>query len=141
MKEVIPIKLVDLGDEGFHIFCSVVIENMDIHSLIDTGANKSVISSELASKLTSLEEFEMEDSHTAGIGKEDVEATFVILEQLHIGQIDIKQQVIGILDLDHVVDMYEKMEVEPFQMIIGGDILSTHKAIIDYGSLTITLEH
>jgi hypothetical protein len=139
MKDIIPIKIVDLGEGGFHIFCSVIIEKNKVNALIDTGANRSVLTSNLADSLNSIEEYEMEQNHTSGIGKEEVETSFIILDHLGIGEIEINQQVLGLIDLDHVREMYEQMEIEPFEMIIGGDILNSLQAIIDYGTLSMTL--
>lgn len=135
----IPIEIVHLGEGGYHIFCTVQIQGRSIHALIDTGANKSVLSTQLASELEGLEEHELEDNLTSGIGKEEVETSFVILDEMLIGEIKITNQLFGLIDLDHVDDMYRQMEIEPFEMIIGGDILVTHEAVINYGASVLTL--
>jgi predicted aspartyl protease len=134
-----PLKIIDLGEGGFHIFCTVEIEGRAINALIDTGANKSVLSYQLASQLHTTTVHDMEENHTAGIGKEEVETSFVILEKLSIEGIVFTEQIMGLIDLDHVEDMYIEMELEPFQVIIGGDILNTASAVIDYGKSTLSL--
>lgn len=137
----IPLKIVSLGEGGYHIFCTIEIEGRSVNALIDTGANKSVLSFALASELSTIEVQEQEENHTAGIGKEEVETSFVILEKLQIGEIQFEDLIMGLIDLDHVEEMYLEMEVEPFQAIIGGDILNQSKAIIDYGQSTLSLNN
>jgi len=132
-------QIVHLGEGGYHIFCRAEIEGLEVNALIDTGANKSVLSTELAEKLQHLEAVELEENHTAGIGKEEVETSFVKLHSLQIGDLVIQDLLMGLLDLEHVEEMYRQMEIEPFNLIIGGDILQEYKASINYKNSELRL--
>ena len=136
----LPIHVVHLGEGGYHIFCEVHIEGHSVNALIDTGANKSVLTAQLAAKLEGIEEYELDDNHTSGIGKEAVETSFVVLDKMLLDQIEIEQQIMGLIDLKHVREMYHEMDIEPFEMIIGGDILVACNAVIDYGNATMAVE-
>lgn len=100
--------------------------------LIDTGASKTVISSKLREQMTELEDIEMADTRTAGIGQEQMEATFVNLGEVSVGGVYINDLVVGVIPLDHVETMYNGLGIQPFQVILGGDFLAATRAVIDY---------
>jgi hypothetical protein len=60
------------------------------------------------------------------------------LKSLQIGELKIVGQEIVLLDLSHVVNSYLELGLPAIDGVIGGDILLSHKSIIDYGKKIIT---
>jgi Aspartyl protease len=140
MKNVkIKLKRIDLGEEGCHLFCKGKIQGKPIRILIDTGASKSVIGMKLSSELADLLPVEVRENETSGIGPEKVVTEFAQLNKLRLGNLVIKDLVVGIVDFSHVNELYDNLGYKPFDMILGGEILYKHKANIDYKKGLLTL--
>ncbi|MFT7592475.1 MAG: hypothetical protein ACI9UJ_002412 [bacterium] len=131
-KIIIPIKVVQLGEEGTHIFCKAKVNGLKALVLIDTGASKTVLAKSFADKLGKLKKVKVDDNSTSGIGPESVEATFARLNSLKFKSLNIKKLVVGTIDVSHVVTMYETLGVKPFDIILGGEVLEEYNAVIDY---------
>ncbi len=63
----------------------------------------------------------------------------VLLSNLKLGELEIVDYDATILDLKHVNQSYEKLDLEPIDGIIGGDILTGYKAVIDYEKKELVL--
>ncbi len=138
-KEKIKCTIEQLGDEGSHLFCKGRINGKKVRVLIDTGASKSVLSAEFASKLKSLKYIQVEEGETSGIGPEKLEAQFARLKSLRFKSLNIKKLIVGTIDVSHVKALYESLNIEPFDFILGGDVLEKYRAKIDYKKKTLTL--
>lgn len=125
--------MIQLGDEGCHIFCKAHVNGKKANVLIDTGASKTVLSLEFASKLKKLKYLDLaEDNQTSGIGPEKVEAQFARLKSLKLKKLDIKKLIVGTIDVSHVKQLYQQLDIAPFDMILGGEVLEKYNGIIDY---------
>lgn len=131
-KIKIPIKVVQLGEEGTHIFCKARVNGKKARVLIDTGASKSVLAKSFADKIKNLKNVSVNDNSTSGIGPEAVEATFAKLKKLQFKSLVIKKLVVGTIDVSHVTTMYDTLGVKPFDLILGGEVLERYNAVIDY---------
>ncbi|MCO4819527.1 MAG: clan AA aspartic protease [Bacteroidetes bacterium] len=131
-KVTVPIQVVHLGEEGTHIFCKAKVNGVKARVLIDTGASKTVLSKSFALTLKGLKEVSVSDNSTSGIGPESVEATFVRLRSLRFKSLKIKKLVVGTIDVSHVDAMYDTLNVKPFDMILGGEVLESYNVVIDY---------
>ena len=94
-KHKIKCTIEHLGDEGSHMFCKARINGKKVRVLIDTGASKSVLSTEFAAKLKSLKYISVEENETSGIGPEKVEAQFARLKSLRFKSLNIKKLIVG----------------------------------------------
>ncbi|MCB9241060.1 MAG: clan AA aspartic protease [Flavobacteriales bacterium] len=139
MKRKIFLERIDLGEQGCHLFCKGSIHHHSIRILIDTGASKSVLSSRMAEQLPSLRQVHLADNETSGIGPEKLTAEFVQLSRLRVGNVRLNDLIVGVMNLDHVTALYERMGYQPFDFILGGDILDACRAQIDYGKLVMYL--
>ncbi|MCB9262022.1 MAG: aspartyl protease family protein [Flavobacteriales bacterium] len=138
-KQQIKLQIAAMGDEGCHIFCKAKINGMYARVLIDTGASKTVMSKEFADGLTNLKHIEIDENKTAGVGAEPVQADFAKIKKLKLKKWTIKKLIVGIMDLSHVKPLYESVGVEPFDAILGGDVLQMSNAKIDYKKQQLTL--
>lgn len=128
----IKIELQSLGDDGYHLFCKVKVNGKKCRALIDTGANKTVIGKKLIGKLM-VEEYKVKgDNQLTGIHPGEVNVAFAKIDSISFGNLKFKNLITGLIDLEHVNLQYKTLNIEPFELIIGGDILTRGKAVIDY---------
>ncbi|MFM9946172.1 MAG: retropepsin-like aspartic protease [Bacteroidia bacterium] len=136
----IKIELQSLGDDGYHIFCKVKVNGKKCRALIDTGASKTVIGKKLIKKLK-VEEFKPQGlNQMTGIHPGEMDVAFARIESISFGTLKFKNIITGLIDLEHVNMQYKTLKIEPFQLIIGGDILAKGKAVIDYKNKLLKLE-
>ena len=57
-----------------------------------------------------------------------------------LGKLEIADYYATILDLMHVNQSYEKLDLAPIDGVIGGDILTDYNAVIDYKKMELILE-
>lgn len=128
----VPITIENIDGDGFHIFTEIQIGKKTLRALIDTGASKSVMGKKLVGKLKNLEVVSSGESQAKGIGEEMLDSTIARIKKIHLGELEMKNLHVGVLDLSHITKTYKLMGIEPFAMIIGGDILSHFDAVINY---------
>ena len=66
-----------------------------------------------------------------GIQQGKLEISFARVD-IGFGKLIFHDLITGLIDLRHVTRQYRKIKVEPFQLILGGDILFLGRAVIDY---------
>jgi hypothetical protein len=143
MKKLkIPLKLINLQDDGFHLLVEIVVFGEPLLAVLDTGASRTVFDKNLLNQhLTDVTV--MEDQHS-----EDHQATTLFstsntvlatLPVLKIGKLKLKKYTTVGLDLQSVNDTYEHLGHPLISAIIGGDILMKYKAVIDYRKLVLRL--
>jgi len=128
------LEIVALGDDGYHVFCKARLDGKKIRALIDTGASKTIIAARFANNMASKNFVEVTHNETSGIGPDLLQPEFIEVNEISFGKSKVKNHVVGVLDMTHVVSMYEKMKIKPFDLLVGSDILLELGAIIDYGS-------
>ena len=128
----IKIELQSLGDDGYHIFCKVKINGIKCRALIDTGASKTVVGKQMLKKLKLLKASNPQDNQMTGIQPGELDVSFALIETIAFGKLKFNNIFSGLIDLSHVAKQYKSLKIEPFQIIIGGDILYKGKAVIDY---------
>ena len=121
-----------MGDDSYHLFCKVKVNGKKCRAIIDTGASKSVIGKKLSEKIK-LEEYKVKgNNQMTGIHPGEVNVAFAKIDSIAFGNLKFKNLITGLIDLEHVNLQYKTLNIEPFELILGGDILSKGKAVIDY---------
>ena len=72
------------------------------------------------------------DNQMTGIHPGEVNVAFAKIESIAFDNLKFKNLIAGLIDLEHVNLQYKTLNIEPFELILGGDILSKGKAVIDY---------
>ena len=140
MKIKIPIQLVELEDQNFHILVrSGFADETAGVWVIDTGASKTVFDKNLTQYYTELEGAQ-EELHTAGIGEQTLETTIGVLGSLTFGKCEIKSLKVALIDLTHINGLYKKAANLQLCGLIGSDFLLGHKAVIDYRKRELLLQ-
>lgn len=128
----LPIHLLDIEGEGFHVMIKGKINGMEANFLVDTGASRSVFDPTVVSRFVENPQFEKKSGITAGVGGSDLETSTFTIDSLTFGDIEIKEYEAVALDLENVHETYQKLGLPPIDGIIGGDLLYRLKATLNY---------
>jgi len=139
MKTIsIPLKLINLQDDGFHLLVEVIVLKQKHYAVLDTGASRSVFDKSLIEEHLSetLKVSEEINAATLFTTTTTIQAT---IPELKIGKLKILGYETVAFDLQSVSETYQQFGHPPIISIIGGDILMKYKAKIDYDKLALTL--
>lgn len=139
MKSIpIPLKLINLQDDGFHLLVEIVIFKETHFAVLDTGASRSVFDKAIIEKHLSetLQVSEEINAATLFTTTTTIQAT---IPEVSIGSLKIKNYETVAFDLQSVSDTYQQFGHPPIAAIIGGDILMRYKAVIHYSKLLMRL--
>ena len=135
----VPLQLLDIEGEGFHIMVKGMIHGKEANFLIDTGASRSVFDPTTIATFIDDLVFEKKEGMTAGVGSSDLETSSFIIDHWSIGDLVITDYEAVALDLENIHEMYGKLGLPHIDGILGGDVLKRHKAVINYRSKKIRL--
>lgn len=136
---VLPIKIICLNNESFHIMVEIMFNKKHIGNLVvDTGASKTIIDQNFAQQFVyDIEDLDTEDS--SGINGQIQGAKTGTIAQINFGDMQITDYKCLMLDLSHINSIYEKMGKPKIAGLIGSDFLIKHGAIINYKKQTLTI--
>ncbi|MCX2575531.1 aspartyl protease family protein [Pedobacter sandarakinus] len=134
----IPLRLINLQDDGFHLLVEVVVFKEKHFAVLDTGASRTVfdkklIETHLAGTLHVSDEI---NAATLFTTTTTIQAT---IPNFKLGSLKLKNYETVAFDLQSVSDTYQQFGHPPIACIIGGDILMEHQAIIHYKKLSLKL--
>ena len=135
----VPLQLLDIEGEGFHIMVKGTIHGKEANFLIDTGASRSVFDPKTISSFIDDIRFEKKEGMTAGVGSSDLESATFQIDVFSLGEMEIRDYEGVALDLENIHEMYGNLSLPHIDGIIGGDILKRHKAVVNYRSKKIRL--
>ena len=139
IKSVLPIKILNIEGDGFHLLIEAQINKVNATLLIDTGASKSVLDSNRIHQFVPVSEFEENEQLSTGLGTNSMTSHSTSIDLLKLGKIEIPAYKVVIIDLSHVNESYEKLGLSSIDGVLGSDLLLKYKAVIDYNKLQITL--
>ena len=127
-----------LLEEGtIHLLVQAAIGEMEnLWWVVDTGASKSVVDREVAVHFV---EEESAGVMATGLGKEMVETSSGIINDLRLGGISFDALTVAIVDLHHINEEYSKYSDKRIAGLLGSDFFFREKALIDYADRTISL--
>ena len=128
----VPLQLLDIEGEGFHIMVKGMIHGKEANFLIDTGASRSVFDPKTISNFIDDIQFEKKEGLTAGVGSSDLESATFRIDVFSIGKVEICDYEAVALDLENIHEMYGKLGLPHIDGIIGGDLLKRYKSVINY---------
>ena len=131
---IIPIDLVQIDEDGFHLMIDAKISRKKIRLLIDTGARKSVFDKTRLDKSLANQnnEYETLEQLSTGLGTNTMESQTTCLKSLKIGEIRLKNIDVVVLDLNHVNESYAMIGNKGIDGVIGSDLLNKYEAVIYY---------
>ena len=128
----VPLQLLDIEGDGFHIMVKGKIHGKEARFLIDTGASRSVFDTKTITSFIDNLQFEKKEGLTADVGSSDLESSTFVIDHLSIGELEITDYEGVALDLENIHEMYAKLHLPHIDGIVGGDLLHEYKAVINY---------
>jgi len=140
MSTTLPIKILNIDNEGYHLIVKVKINNKVEKLDLDTGESKTVFEQTRISKFIKQKDFEKNDKLSTGLGTNSMESHFTTINKLIIGDIEIKNYKAVLLDLSHINVSYQQIGFSHVDGVLGSDILVDYKAVIDYEKKVLKLK-
>ena len=135
----VPLQLLDIEGEGFHVMVKGMIHGKEANFLIDTGASRSVFDPKTIATFINNVTFEKKEGMTAGVGSSDLESATFNIDVFSIGEMEIHDYEAVALDLENIHEMYDKLGLPHIDGILGGDLLKRDKAVINYKAKKLRL--
>lgn len=135
----IPIRLLNIEGDGFHLQIKIRINGKAANAIIDTGASKTVFDKTRIDHFLKKEKITEHDRMSTGLGTASMKSHEVILKKFSIGKADMIDYKSVVLDLSHVNQTYSSIGLKPIDGVLGSDVLELYKAVIDYGKKVLIL--
>ncbi len=127
MEFPVPIRFVEIENSGVHIAVSGFVNGNLANILIDTGASHSVFDKNRIHLFSDQTKFE------------SMEGLKFSIKQFILGDLLLDNYEVIALDLGHINESYEQLNLGAIDMVLGGDFLQKYKASIRYVSAEIWL--
>ena len=135
----VPLQLINLQNDGFHLLVEVVVFGQPFNAVLDTGASKTVLDKTTVENHINMGDLLSSDKLSTGLGTNSMQSFILNLPSLKIGKLNLEDFEAAVLDLSSISVAYESLELPPVIGVLGGDILQQYNAVIDYGNLQLTL--
>lgn len=133
MPSLLPIDVVAIEEDGFHLMLTAEVNGIPARLLIDTGASRSVFdANRLHRFFDEAPELAENEQKSTGLGTRNMESQALYLEEFRIGELSIKKYPAVVLDMSHVNASYEDLGLEPIDGVLGSDIMMKYGVKIDY---------
>lgn len=135
----VPIKLVNLQDEGFHLLVEIVIFDQKLLAVLDTGASRSVFDEKfIRHHFSELDETEETQATTLF----STSNTFqVVIPKIKVGRLKLIDYNAVALNLEAVNLAYQDLGLSPVVGIIGSDLLLKYHGVINYKRMKLYLSN
>lgn len=142
----IPMELLNLHDDGFHLLVEVVVFEHSFKAVLDTGASRTVFDKTTVERHLG-DDLRLKDTElqSTGLGTNTMQSFSLVVPDLQIGPDEAghgwhrRNFPVAVLDLSTINYAYEQMEMEPVIGVIGGDILVAYGGIVDYRKMVLKL--
>lgn len=139
MEILVPLELIDLEDDGFHLLVEVVVFGQIFNIVLDTGASRTVFDKTTIEQYTDPEHLLRSELLSAGLGTISMESYTLVIPSLRLAALEITDFQAAILDLSTICSTYANLNLPPVIGVLGGDILREYKAVVNYGNLSLKL--
>jgi predicted aspartyl protease len=139
MKVKIPIIVISIENDGFHLMIKTKVNGNKINLLIDTGASRTVFDINRIKKFINTNNLEKNERMSAGLGTNTMESQIAIIDKLEFSKIKIKKYNAVLIDMSHVNEMYESIKLPLIDGVLGSDLLLKYDAVINYKKKVLKL--
>ena len=141
MISIVPFKILNIDQEGFHLLVKIHINRKVANVIIDTGASKTVFDAKRIEKFVKERNFDVHEKMSSGLGTNTMQSQIAFLKKIKVGEIEIENYKAVLLDLSHVNQSYEQINLPAIDGVLGSDILLKYKAVIDYEKKMLKLKY
>lgn len=141
MQTILPLEIIPIEDEGFHIVTEVLVNGEKARLLIDTGASRTVFDLQRITNFPGIasDVFKKMEKSSSGLGTNTMESFTFLIDDFRLNEIGLTEFEAVLVDMIHVNQSYEILGMPPIDGVLGGDILVEYDAVIDYGSQDLKL--
>ncbi len=136
----IPLEIVELDNNSFHLFVEGQINGHICHLIIDTGASKTVFAYNRLHQLLSENPVAQPEIQSAGISAASIDSHSGILSQFQLGKFTYTDMEVILIDLSSIEVLYQNYAEKSIWGLIGSDFLLKYKAKLDYGQKMMWLK-
>lgn len=137
MITTVPLRIIDLHEDGFHLLVDVSIFGKPFTLVLDTGASRTAFDHSII--LQEDVELHASESVSTGLGTTTMTSYTANISDFHIGELQSEEFEVAVLDLSTINIAYRQLNQPEVLGVLGGDILVKYKAVIDYGHSLLTL--
>lgn len=135
------IKITSIKGDGYHCITNCRInKKFKARMLLDTGASRTILDLQFINELGLTDDLKETEEKATGLGTNSMQGHRLILPELKIGKLVLKNIEVGILDLSMVNSSYQQIGLPSIQGAIGGELLKKYKAVISYKEKLLLLE-
>jgi len=139
-KIIVPLKIIDLQDDGFHPIVNVSVFGKPFLLVLDTGASKTALDQNLLLQAHEQAVVTASDRLSTGLGTNTMASSTAIISTLYIGGLLIDEFEVAVLDLSTINIAYRQLGHPEVLGVLGGDILMKYKAVINYRKKILKLK-
>jgi hypothetical protein len=139
MKHKIPLHIIELEAQNFHVFVDTEINGTTCRLLVDTGASKTVFDAERVLRFVSEQKITSHESKSVGLGATNMETKAATIKNITAKKFKRKKMEVAILPLAHVNTTYAVLEIPEIDGVLGSDFLMKYRAVIDFGNAQLVL--
>jgi len=134
-NEYIKIPLTKMASGHLHL--KAFLNGVEGDFILDTGAGATVIDPKRQKKFS----VKTQESKSSGAGAGGQTSLQQSLDNsFKIEKLEMPKFLLYVMNLDHVNNAFTSMGLKEVDGVIGADILSSNKGIIDYANLTLYLK-
>ena len=138
----IPIEIIRIENEGYHLVIQGKINRKVSNLIIDTGASKSVFNSSLSGiKKGESSYLNQTDLDTTSLLSDEIPSVSGIIKEFQVGSLRIYNYKVTFIDIDYINKLYHDSVGKTIAGLIGNDLLIKHQAIIDISNSTLVLTY
>jgi hypothetical protein len=84
-------------------------------------------------------EYVINEQKSTGLGTNTMDSNILKMDSFCLGDMKLQNYDAVAIDMTHINETYEMLEMDQIDGVLGGDILMDFKAKIDYRSMVLTL--
>ena len=139
MLITIPVEIIALDDNSYHLFIEGFINGQHCDFIIDTGASKSVFALNYVSDILDEVPVAQPELQSAGIDAAALDSHLGLIRNFKLGQLELNNMMVVLIDLTPIDQLYKSFCGKSIWGLIGSDFLVRYKARLDYGRKTLGL--
>jgi predicted aspartyl protease len=139
-KTILPIDLLFIDDDGFHLMIHPLINNKKSCLLIDTGASRTVFDMKRIQRFVDEKGFKPNEKLSTGLGTNSMQTHDVAIKKMQLNELVLKNIKSILLDLSHVNESYGKLGLPSIDGVLGSDLMVKYNAVIDYQKKILKLK-
>lgn len=128
----IPLQIIHIESDGFHLMIPGKINGKPASFLVDTGASRTVFDLTGLKVYLPEHKFEENEKLSTGLGTNSMPSMITEIESICFGELVIHNYTAIAIDLQHVHQSYQMLGLPEINGVLGGDILSLYRCVINY---------